>query len=315
MPRDYQVSQVVASTSTGALSCTVTCASSPVCNSIVFDPAAKTCHLSQQVAAPDCLNMEDIKDSRIYLEKRHSCKNGATPRGDKCDCVPGYMGDNCELGPMRDCYDYMTIGKAQGTMVRMIRPTDNMTFPVNCLDALSTVMIRRNNKINFTRSWREYRDGFGNISDTHWLGLEKIRILTTQNRSYNLLVQVQLNNTASLYVLYNNFTVSDEKSFYQLHFESVTLNSNHPGDCLSDLRGANFSTYDSDNDGDSSVNCASRHSGGWWFRGNACSTCNPTGQLLQPANGLRTGVDSEVFWIKDLGNIAPYRISIRLQNP
>lgn len=69
MPRDYQVSQVVASTSTGALSCTVTCASSPTCNSIVFDPADKTCHLSQQVAALDCLNMEDIKDSRIYLEK------------------------------------------------------------------------------------------------------------------------------------------------------------------------------------------------------------------------------------------------------
>ncbi|XP_025107598.1 fibrinogen C domain-containing protein 1-like [Pomacea canaliculata] len=179
----------------------------------------------------------------------------------------------------------------------MIRPTDNLTFPVNCFNDLSTLMIRRNNKVNFTRSWREYRDGFGNISDTHWLGLENMHILTSQNRKYRLVVHIQLKNNTSRYAMYDNF-MSRTRTLC---------------DCLSDLRGANFSTYDSDNDGDGSVNCASRHSGGWWFRGNTCSTCNPTGQLLQPANGLRTGVDSEVFWIKDLGDVVPVMITIRLQ--
>ncbi|PVD24965.1 hypothetical protein C0Q70_15461 [Pomacea canaliculata] len=163
------------------------------CNSVVFDRAAKTCHLSPQVAAADCLNMEDIQDGRIYLQK---------------------------------------VEQPNGTLLQ---------------------------------------------------------------------------------AAYNNFKVKDEKSLYQFTFDSIKLSPSPAGDCLSDLRGANFSTYDSDNDGDSSVNCASRHSGGWWFRGNTCSTCNPTGQLLQPANGLRTGVDSEVFWIKDLGNVAPYRISMRLR--
>lgn len=72
----------------------------------------------------------------------------------------------------------------------MIRPTDNLTFPVNCFGDLSTLMIRRNNKVSFTRSWREYRDGFGNLSDSHWLGLENMHILTSLNRKYRLIVHV-----------------------------------------------------------------------------------------------------------------------------
>ncbi|XP_025078493.1 microfibril-associated glycoprotein 4-like [Pomacea canaliculata] len=285
VPRDYQVEQTV--TSTSILSCTVVCASSPSCNSVIFDRAAKTCHLSQQVAAADCVNMEVITDAAVYLQKKELCQNGGTPSAGTCDCLPGFMGDNCELGPMRDCSDYKISGQASA-VVRMIRPTDNVAFPVTCYNEMSTLMTRRNNKVNFTRSWREYRDGFGNVSDTHWLGLENMHILTSQNRKYQLNVQKKCN--------------------------CFSLGKKPAGDCLSDLRGANFSTYDNDNDGDSSVNCASRHSGGWWFHGNTCSTCNPTGQLLQPANGLRTGDDSEVFWVKDLGNVAPYGINLRLQN-
>ncbi|PVD19258.1 hypothetical protein C0Q70_19744 [Pomacea canaliculata] len=74
--------------------------------------------------------------------------------------------------------------------------------------------------------------------------------------------QVELKNGSKLYVIYNNFVVKGEDSLYQFHFDSLNSVLNPTGDCLSDLRGANFSTYDNDNDGDSSVNCASRHSGG-----------------------------------------------------
>ncbi|XP_025077858.1 uncharacterized protein LOC112554335 [Pomacea canaliculata] len=73
---------------------------------------------------------------------------------------------------------------------------------------------------------------------------------------------VELKNGSKLYVIYNNFVVKGEDSLYQFHFDSLNSVLNPTGDCLSDLRGANFSTYDNDNDGDSSVNCASRHSGG-----------------------------------------------------
>lgn len=74
----------------------------------------------------------------------------------------------------------------------MVLPTNNTPFPIGCFNEYSTVMIRRNNKVNFTRSWREYREGFGNLSETHWLGLEQIHLLTSQNRSYRLVVQVSM---------------------------------------------------------------------------------------------------------------------------
>ncbi|XP_025107594.1 fibrinogen C domain-containing protein 1-like [Pomacea canaliculata] len=202
-------------------------------------------------------------------------------------------------------------GWLQSSGVHVIRPTDSVSFPVFCIAEGHVVFLRRlNNRVNFTRPWRDYRDGFGDISGSHWLGLEKMHILTSQDRVYQLRVQIALTNGTNIYTFYNNFTVRDGSQFYQFDF---TVNA-MANDCLSDLRRISFSTYDSDNDGDSSVNCASRHSGGWWFRGNTCSTCNPTGQLLQPANGLRTGVDSEVFWIKDLGDVVPFRIRFSLAN-
>nr|KAG5709722.1 hypothetical protein BaRGS_027747 [Batillaria attramentaria] len=52
--------------------------------------------------------------------------------------------------------------------------------------------------------------------------------------------------------------------------------------------------------------------GGVWFRGDTCSTCNPTGPLTLPADGLRYGVDNEAFWTVNLGDLVPFKVTIFL---
>jgi hypothetical protein len=30
---------------------------------------------------------------------------------------------------------------------------------------------RQNGTVDFTRNWQEYKDGFGNVNNEHWLGM------------------------------------------------------------------------------------------------------------------------------------------------
>nr|KAG5709727.1 hypothetical protein BaRGS_027752 [Batillaria attramentaria] len=155
------------------------------------------------------------------------------------------------------------------------------------------IFSRQDVAFSFNRSWLEYRDGFGDLSGDFFLGLEKLHLLT-KSKIYQLRFRVKLPNATLYFVYYDDFVLSDETSDYSFTFslaKEISL-----GDCLTSLLGAGFSTYDRDNDGDSSVNCAQRHGGGWWFSGAACTTCNPLGPILQPFDGRRKGVDGEAFW-------------------
>ena len=62
-------------------------------------------------------------------------------------------------------------------------------FPVYCLvseegEGWTVILQRQYNDISFTRTWAEYRDGFGNLQQNSdfWLGLEKIYLITNQRR-------------------------------------------------------------------------------------------------------------------------------------
>ena len=48
---------------------------------------------------------------------------------------------------------------------------------------------RQDGSVNFTRSWAEYRDGFGNLTGEFWLGNEYLRQLTGEGR-WELLVEL-----------------------------------------------------------------------------------------------------------------------------
>lgn len=199
-----------------------------------------------------------------------------------------------------------------------IKPTlGPAPFPVFCdylpaTGLLRTRILHRDDETaDFNRTWQEYRDGFGApTSRTHWLGLEKMHVLTT-SRSYQVRFRVQLTNATSFYQYYRNFVISEEAAGYALSSAEMVVGM-ELGDCLGDLQGARFSTYDVDNDGSSAVNCAQQHGGGWWFKGDNCSSCNPLGPIIAPFDGLRKGVSGESFWTKDLDNVIPFPFIIFL---
>ncbi|PIK37770.1 hypothetical protein BSL78_25395 [Apostichopus japonicus] len=69
--------------------------------------------------------------------------------------------------------------------------------------------------INFNRTWKDFRNGFGYPRSEGWLGNEKVAFLTNQ-KQYQLRLELQNAAGQSYYVTYDNFRISDEWGQYSL---------------------------------------------------------------------------------------------------
>ncbi|XP_071794434.1 fibrinogen-like protein 1 isoform X2 [Asterias amurensis] len=140
---------------------------------------------------------------------------------------------------------------------------------------------RVDDTVNFTRSWGEYRDGFGDKEGSFWLGNEILRRLTEPvDEEWQMRVRLDvavLPNKQS--GLYNDFRVDGEN--YTLHVGEFSTSSDMHAlsDCLSPPTGGEppsngqpFTTPDQDNDAEPDLNCADELKGGWWF-----NRCTETG--------------------------------------
>ncbi|XP_070188452.1 fibrinogen C domain-containing protein 1-A-like [Littorina saxatilis] len=241
------------------------------------------------------------------------CKNGGQMDSQgKCACVDSYVGNRCER-IMADCTEGVISGTVKQKGVYNIQPAlASSPFPVFCrkLEKLSRTRIfyREDPAVSFNRSWSEYRDGFGDLSGDHWLGLEKLHLLTA-SKSYGLRFSMKPPNSTASYSFFEDFVLSDEASGYS--FTVGTFKSDKLANCLDGQQGAPFSAYDVDNDDNSTFNCALQYGGGWWFKGENCSLCSPMGPILPPFDGMRKGVLGESFW-SGFGDGYPFPITMYL---
>ena len=112
------------------------------------------------------------------------------------------------------------------------------------------------------------------------LGLEKIHLITSQERQYTLQVRVTDWQDVTAYAQYSLFYIGDETHHYAIRFYGY---SGTAGGSLDDIKqGRGFSTVDREND-PSGKHCAQQFRGaGWWYEG--CFQSNPNG-LYQSGPG------------------------------
>ncbi|OCT87535.1 angiopoietin-related protein 5 isoform X2 [Xenopus laevis] len=190
-----------------------------------------------------------------------------------------------------------------------IKPLGALTsFQVFCtMEAYGgwTLMQRHNGQdgLFFDRTWADYKLGFGNLSGEHWLGLDKIYMLTNQyGRTSKLLITLASFDENEASALYSSFIVGPESTLYQL---SVGEYSGSAGDAFrvgnSNQDGSYFSTKDKDNVncntckiGDTRFTSCSRYqsNSGWWF--SSCGNANLNGQWCPQGNNV--GWASSVYW-------------------
>ncbi|XP_070174937.1 microfibril-associated glycoprotein 4-like [Littorina saxatilis] len=154
---------------------------------------------------------------------------------------------------------------------RLTVPSLGLDTQVVCQDDWMVILKRQDGSVDFYRDWSQYKAGFGNKDGEFWFGLENLHKITC-TQSYMMAVELRdwEGNEAS--ALYTNFSVGPESRFYQLHVDFVGGTAN---DSLTWHSGQKFSTYDADNDAFSTVNCADKLRGSWWYK--ACAESNLCG--------------------------------------
>ncbi|XP_059175236.1 ficolin-2-like isoform X2 [Physella acuta] len=151
----------------------------------------------------------------------------------------------------------------------------NRTLCDTKTDGGGWIIIQRRIKgdVNFTRTWNDYKNGFGSTSGDFWIGNDVISSLTSLG--YNELRFDMKYKGKDYYAVYRGFKVQNEAAKYRMNYPSFS--GGNVEDKFSYHNGMKFTTIDSDNDEWSGRNCAVDDSGGgWWYR--FCHWVNVNGE-------------------------------------
>ncbi|XP_053674071.1 fibroleukin-like [Anopheles nili] len=132
--------------------------------------------------------------------------------------------------------------------VYLIQPEEHITEPITVFcnqeyDNGGWVVIqnRYDGSTDFSRTWQEYKNGFGNLKEEFWLGLAKIYQLTV-SRPHELVILLKNFNGDTTYAKYDHFEIADENKHYAIR--RINGYSGTAGDSLQMAKGRKFITWD-----------------------------------------------------------------------
>jgi len=176
-----------------------------------------------------------------------------------------------------------------------------------------TVIQQRGNfgtvKENFTRTWKDYKYGFGDLRGEFWFGNDYISELSA-NKSVVLRIELEAHDDRQAYAEYSTFRVDSEEHDYRLWVGGYSGNAS---DSLSAHNGYKFSTVDRNNDqAPKCCPCAPAYGGGWWFY--SCFESNLNGEYFSDPNenGYYRGIIWEL-WLGDY-SLKSVKMMIRPKN-
>ena len=137
-------------------------------------------------------------------------------------------------GPV-DCAEVLCMGVTGDGMHTLHLADDHLALKCICNSITRgggwiVFQVRDVGMVSFSRSWEDYKEGFGNDRE-YWLGNEYVHRLT-RDREMTLLVEMENRYGDRLYAQYDGFSVGDEESGYKLKLGSYQTDYSTAGDCL-----------------------------------------------------------------------------------
>ncbi|XP_053084412.1 angiopoietin-1 isoform X2 [Pangasianodon hypophthalmus] len=227
------------------------------------------------------------KQQQDLMDTVHSLLNLCSKDG----VVPNSTKQADEEKKFRDCADLYEAGfQKNGVYTINISPQQTKKVYCNMESAgggWTVIQRREDGSVDFQRTWKEYKMGFGSVSAEHWLGNEFVYTLTSQ-RQYALRVELTDWDGHQAFSQYDRFHIGSEKNKYRLSLKSHSGTAGRQSSLV--IHGADFSTKDMDND-NCMCKCALMLTGGWWF--DACGPSNlngmyyTQGQHIGKLNGIK----------------------------
>ena len=206
------------------------------------------------------------------------------------------------------CQDAMAKGVTKSGVYTMHLGDGYDPFPVYCDMTTDgggwTVLQRRQDgSVDFYRNWVDYQNGFGDLNQEFWLGLDKIHRLT--KTAQLLRIDLQDFDGSRRYAKYISFTIANGDMKYA---PTVGQYSGDAGDSLGYHNGMKFSTKDSDND-QSSRNCAVINQGAWWYH--YCHRSNLNGVYINDGSSTDLKGLRWYHWKLNVMKFSEMKIRIR----
>ncbi|KAG8512579.1 Angiopoietin-2 [Galemys pyrenaicus] len=229
----------------------------------------------------------------------------------------GTLASKEEQSTFRDCAEVFRAGHTASGTYTLTFP--NSTEKVKAFCDMETggggwtvIQRRKDGSVDFQRTWKEYKVGFGDPAGEHWLGNEFVSQLTSRQR-YVLRIRLEDWEGGEAHGLYEHFSLAGEDLNYSVGLAGTGSPEARAGHWLA-LRGPrsrihlkgltgtagkvssisqpgnSFSTKDADND-KCVCKCSRMLTGGWWF--DACGPSNlngmyyPQRQSTNKFNGIK----------------------------
>ncbi|XP_064634409.1 techylectin-5B-like [Lineus longissimus] len=263
---------------------------------------ADNCEFGNTPRDVGCSDLEQKTGTKFYFKERFCYYNSTYDRGEnKCEpCPPAYTGQRCNIRAY-DCSDYFHVHvydtTPAKTKIKYIWPENSTEpFEVKCRlhkSGGTTVIMFQGKAIdadNFSMNvtWVNYTNGFGLRQRDFYIGNKFIHEIVSGSRIYGLRIWLGafLNKTFNVNCVYDNFHIGNESERFRITMKPSSQNKRKwhgdvlfSGDNATETNGSYFSTYDRDNDGNATFNCAQNFGGGWWF-GTGCSEANVNGPRI-----------------------------------
>ncbi|KFO90314.1 Angiopoietin-related protein 3, partial [Buceros rhinoceros silvestris] len=196
------------------------------------------------------------------------------------------------LGAAPDCTALYNSGR-RTSGVYTIKPNGSEAFEVYCemkLGSSWTVIQNRvNGSLDFNQTWDAYVNGFGDLHEEFWLGLNKTYSITKQG-NYILRIELQDWKDNKRYIQYA-FTLGGPDTDYTLQLSRI---SGSIPNALPEQTELRFSTADRDTDIINDLNCPENYLGGWWHID--CEETNLNGKYVTPRSRGRLDQRKGLYW-------------------
>ncbi|KFP63452.1 Angiopoietin-related protein 3, partial [Cariama cristata] len=196
------------------------------------------------------------------------------------------------LGPAPDCTALFN-SSIQSSGVYTIKPNGSEAFDVYCErkfgSSWTVIQNRVDGSLDFNQTWDAYTNGFGDLNEEFWLGLNKTYSITKQG-DYILRIELQDWKDNKRYIEYA-FSLGGPETDYSLQLSRI---SGSIPNALPEQTELRFSTADRDVDLINDFNCPENYLGGWWH--SECEETNLNGKYVAPRSRGRLDRRKGLYW-------------------